>query len=69
MKRCEIYHVPSKGSFAWKWRLRLPDGRVVESKKQYPLYYECVSAALESGYQPDIKCLAPADGAAARIDP
>ena len=64
MKLCEIYHVPYKGSFAWKWRHQLPDGRVIESKDKYPLYYECVSAALERGYQPNIKCFAPGGGAA-----
>jgi hypothetical protein len=63
MKLCEIYHVHDKGSFAWKWRHRLLDGRVIESKDKYKLYYECVSAALEHGYQPDIKCFAPGDGA------
>ena len=62
MKLCEIYHVLSKGSFAWKWRHQLPDGRVVESKEKYELYYECVRDALRCGYQPDIKCFAPGDG-------
>ena len=65
MKQCEIYHVPSKGSFAWKWRHRLLDGRVIESKEKYELYYECVSAALERGYLPDIKCIGPGNGTAA----
>jgi hypothetical protein len=62
MKICEIYHVPCKGSFAWKWRHRLAGGRVIESKDQYELYYECVSAALRRGYQPSIKCFGPGDG-------
>lgn len=66
MKLCEIYHVSSKGSFAWKWRHRLLDGRVIESKEKYRLYYECVEAALERGYQPDIKCLGADGGAPAR---
>ena len=59
MKLCEIYHVPSRDSFAWKWRHQLPDGRLIESKDKYRLYYECVSAALERGYQPNIKCFTP----------
>ncbi len=59
MKICEIYHVPAGRSFAWKWR-HASNGRVIESKEKYELYYECVSAALLRGYQPDIKCLAPA---------
>jgi hypothetical protein len=65
MKLCEIYHVPSQGSFAWKWRHRLLDGRVIESKKKYRLYYECVEAALERGYQPDIKCFGAGERVAA----
>ncbi|HUG77942.1 MAG TPA: hypothetical protein VML57_10700 [Burkholderiales bacterium] len=53
MKPCEIYHVPYKSSFRWKWRHVDPDGRVVsESKKEYQLFYECVSAAREKGYEP-----------------
>ena len=66
MKICEIFHVPADGSFAWKWRHRSLDGRVTESKEKYLLYYECVSAALRRGYQPDIKCFAPGDGAVPR---
>jgi len=66
MKLCEIYYVRFEGSYAWKWRHRQLDGRVIESKEKYPLYYECVSAALQCGYQPNIKCFAPGDGAASR---
>jgi hypothetical protein len=65
MKSCEIYHVPYKGSFFWKWRHRQLNGRVLESKETYALYYECVSAALRHGYQPEMKCFVPGDGAAA----
>jgi hypothetical protein len=61
MRSCEIYPVPVKNSFGWKWRHRLPDGRLVESKERYSLYYECVSAALASGYQPEVKCLLRGD--------
>ena len=64
MKLCVIFHVPRRGSFVWKWRHRLADGRVVESKEEYELYYECVSAALRQGYQPEMKCFVPGDGAA-----
>jgi hypothetical protein len=63
MKLCEIYHVPYKDSFAWKWRHRPTHGRAIESKETYQLYYECVSAALERGYQPNIQCFAPGEGA------
>ena len=52
MKTCEIFHVPHKRSFRWKWRYVAPDGRVSESKREYQLFYECVSAARESGYEP-----------------
>jgi len=52
MKTCEIFHVPHKSSFRWKWRYVAPDGRVSESKREYQLFYECVSAARESGYEP-----------------
>jgi hypothetical protein len=64
MKLCEIYHVPSKGSFVWKWRHQVPDGGVIVSKDEYALYYECVSAALKKGYQPNIKCFSPGHRAA-----
>jgi hypothetical protein len=66
MKHCEIYHVPSKGSFGWKWRHQPLVGRVIESNETYSLYYECVSAAVERGYQPNIKCVTPRDSASAR---
>ena len=62
MKFCEIFHVPHQGSFAWKWRHRAADGRVVQSKESYQLYYECVAAALREGYQPEMKCFVPGDG-------
>jgi hypothetical protein len=68
MNSCEIYHVASKGSFAWKWRHELANGRVIESKEKFPLYYECVAAALKAGYQPEMKCFSPGDGAVARND-
>lgn len=65
MKVCEIYHVPFQGSFAWKWRHELATGRVIESKEKHPLYYECVADALRHGYQPEMKCFVPGDGAVA----
>jgi hypothetical protein len=53
MKACEIFHVPHKKSFRWKWRHTAADGRtLVESKESYALYYECISAAREAGYEP-----------------
>jgi len=62
MKSCEIFHVPHRGSFAWKWRHRCADGRLIQSKEKYPLYYECVAAALREGYQSAVKCFVPGDG-------
>lgn len=52
MKSCEIFHVPYKKSFRWKWRHTADDGHTVESKESYALYYECISAAREAGYEP-----------------
>lgn len=52
MKSCEIFHVPFKKSFRWKWRHTAADGRSVESSESYALYYECISAAREAGYEP-----------------
>ena len=63
MKHCEIIHVAGKGSAGRKWRHVPLQGRAIESKETYVLYYECVSAALRSGYQPDMKCFVPGEGA------
>ncbi|HYR33986.1 MAG TPA: hypothetical protein VEQ87_06820 [Burkholderiales bacterium] len=52
MKACEIFHVNHKKSFRWKWRHNGADGRAVESKESYALYFECVTAAREAGYEP-----------------
>jgi hypothetical protein len=52
MQDCEIYYVRQKKSFVWKWRHVGRDGRVTESKESYPLFYECVCAARENGYEP-----------------
>lgn len=53
---CEIFHVKQNGTLAWKWRAVRPNGGVVESEQSYPLFYECIIAARENGYQPQIKC-------------
>ena len=53
---CEVFHVKKDGAFAWKWRAVRPNGGVVESEQCYRLFYECILAARESGYQPQIKC-------------
>lgn len=54
--QCEIFHVPFKNSFRWRWRAIAEDGSVSESQESYELFYECVTAARRSGYQPQIKC-------------
>ncbi len=60
MKVCEIFHVPHKKSFRWKWRSTAADGRtLVESKESYALYYECFSAAREAGFEPRKQQRAP----------
>jgi hypothetical protein len=53
MKACEIFHVPYKKTFRWKWRHTDTNGRTLEESEQsYALYYECFSAAREAGYEP-----------------
>jgi len=56
MMRCEIFHVPHQSSFRWKWRAIATDGSVRESQESYELFYECVCAARENGYKPQIRC-------------
>jgi hypothetical protein len=52
---CEIYHVPHKATFRWKWRQLADDGSVKEeSKESYELFYECVVDARKHGFQPRI---------------
>ena len=53
---CEIFYVRQDGTFVWKWRHVEQNGRVIESDRTYVLFYECITAARESGYQPQIKC-------------
>lgn len=52
---CEIYHIPYKATFRWKWRQLAEDGTVkVESQESYELFYDCVCDARKHGYQPRI---------------
>jgi hypothetical protein len=55
---CEIFHVPYKTTFRWKWRRLDEDGKVKEeSEESYELFYECVLAARQRGYEPPkVKC-------------
>ena len=52
MSHCEIFHVPYKKSFRWKWRHVSADGKVKESQESYELYFECVCAARRAGFEP-----------------
>jgi hypothetical protein len=62
MKACEIFHVPHKKGYRWKWRHTGADGRtLVESEESYALYYECVTAAREAGYEPRRRAPASAE--------
>ena len=47
--------VKHKDSFRWIWRHVDARGEVDESEESYPLFYECLSAAREKGYQPRFK--------------
>lgn len=55
MKSCDIHHIKHKDSFRWKWRHTRADGTVVESSESYSLFYECVQAARQSGFEPQLK--------------
>jgi hypothetical protein len=60
MPICKIHHVKHKDSFRWKWRYVAPDGDVRESERSYALYYECVTAARENGYEVLLRLKIPA---------
>jgi hypothetical protein len=55
MPNCKIHPVKHKDSFRWKWRHVASDGDVRESSETYALFYECVTAARESGYEPQLR--------------
>ena len=55
MRICEIRPVKHKASFRWKWRHVAPDGGIKESAQSYALFYDCVTAARASGYEPQLK--------------
>ena len=52
MDTCDIHHVKHRDAFRWKWRYVAADGTVKESPQSYSLFYECVVAARQSGYEP-----------------
>ena len=54
---CDIIHITRKRALRWKWRHVDAQGRVKESKEDFALYYDCVAAAREHGYQPKVRCL------------
>jgi hypothetical protein len=55
MPICKIHPIKHKDSFRWKWRHVAPDGNVRESADSYALFYECVTAAREHGYEVVLK--------------
>ena len=55
MKICDIHHVQHKDSIRWKWVHRRADGSLEESAESYGLFYECVIAARERGFEPQLK--------------
>ena len=50
MKKAEIYSVSSVSGigYAWKWRCQEDH---TEGERAFMLYYECVTAARERGYE------------------
>jgi hypothetical protein len=57
MRLCEIIYTQQKEGNGWKWRAVMDDAQVKLSEKTYELFYECVTAARASGYNPKLKCL------------
>jgi hypothetical protein len=57
MHSCAIIAIKHGNSFRWIWRYVAKDGAVRKSEQAYELFYECVSAARKSGYEPNVKCL------------
>jgi len=49
---CEIYSVPHKNSFVWKWRYTGVDGGINVCPQEYERFFECVAAARAGGYEP-----------------
>jgi hypothetical protein len=58
MPICKIHPVKHKGSYRWKWRGVASDGAIRESEQSYALFYECVTAARASGFEPQLKAAA-----------
>jgi hypothetical protein len=57
MPLCEIIYVKHKEGNGWKWRPITDDAQVKPSEKTYELFYECVTAARASGFDPNQKYL------------
>jgi hypothetical protein len=58
-RHCEIYSVPHKHSFRWKWRPVGADGCLDACPEEYAVYFECVAAARASGYEPRSEWTSP----------
>jgi hypothetical protein len=63
---CEIYSVPHKNTFRWKWRYTDASDAVVDCLEEYELFFECVQAARARGYEPRAKWTACARLTAAK---
>lgn len=57
MKSCEIIYVKQKDGKGWKWRAIDAGDKPEVSRETFELFYECVTDARSSGYQPNVKCL------------
>jgi hypothetical protein len=57
MRPCEIIYVKQKDGKGWKWRSIETDEQPEVSAQTFELFYECVTDARSSGYQPNVKCL------------
>ena len=57
LKPCEIIYVEKVRG--WKWRSVTKPGatKAPFSEETFPLFYDCVSAARASGYNPNFRCL------------
>lgn len=62
--RCEIVFLQHSNPIRWRWRCIDANGAVRASNEDFGLFYECVTAARDKGYEPHfagkrIVCAAP----------
>lgn len=51
-RKCQIIYVRERQGGGWKWRVVSSSGPVETSERAFDLFYECVVAARERGYEP-----------------